>query len=98
MLPAFTQRQREYPFFHLFVAEEWPKPHRPRILPGRAPFLCNLDTQQQQKKINKNNMQTQAPKPHTYRAPGAEGGIMSAFKQGISSSHFQIIHWDAKVI
>lgn len=43
---------------------------------------------------NKNNTQTQASKPHSYKTTCALGMFRSGFKHGIlSSSHFQIIRW-----
>lgn len=46
-----------------------------------------------------NNIQTQAPKPQTYETTCALGTFCSGLKHGIlSSSHFQIIHWDVEVM
>lgn len=72
--------------------------YSPQILLGRAPRLCNFDITTTTKKRNdKNNAQTQAPKPHTYKTICALGTFSSGFKHGILSSHFQIIRWDAEV-
>lgn len=70
----------------------------PRILPGRAPCLCNFDVTTT-KTNNKNDTQTQAPKPHTYQPPHALGRSYGGFKHGImSSSHFQILRGIARVM
>lgn len=52
----------------------------PRILPGRAPCLCNFDVTTTTKTNNKNDTQTQAPKPHTYQPPPCLGKVSRWFQ------------------
>lgn len=84
-------------FFHLFVAEEWPEPHRPQILPGRAPFLCNLDRTTTTKINNKKQHADSSPQTSHTEPLVLREAFRVASNMAFLLHIFQIIHWNAKV-
>lgn len=70
-----------------------------QILPGRAPCLCNFDiTTTTKNPTTKTTPRLKPPNLTHTKTTCALGMFRSGFKHGIlSSSHFQIIRWDAKV-
>lgn len=81
-------------FCFFFSIKMWPEPIYLKSFLVEHHVCAILTDNNNKKPNNKNNTQTQASKPHSYKTTCALGMFRSGFKHGIlSSSHFQIIRW-----
>lgn len=104
-IACFYPKTTRIPVFHFFVClfcflfKVWPEPIYLKSFLVEHHVCAIFDiTTTTKNPNNKNNTQTQTPKPHTYKTTCALGTFCGSFKHGsLSHSHFQIIHWDAKV-